>query len=208
MENNEETIIFKIITLGESGVGKTSIIKRYVHNIFDTDCLSTIGINFSFKEVERKGKKIQLKFYDTAGQEKYRSLTKSYYKNAEGVLFVFSLDNQNTFEKIKDWVDSFIQNQNGKDNIPRYLIGNKCDLERKIDEESIEDLKNKLNIKKYFETSAKESIKINEVIEELTDDLYKIYEMNNERERSQNSKKLSQQKKIKNKKDCICKIDT
>ena len=77
MENNEETIIFKIITLGESGVGKTSIIKRYVHNIFDTDCLSTIGINFSFKEVERKGKKIQLKFYDTAGQEKYRALNKN-----------------------------------------------------------------------------------------------------------------------------------
>ena len=148
MEKNEEIIIFKIITLGESGVGKTSIIKRYVHNIFDIDCLSTIGINFSFKEVERNGRKIQLKFYDTAGQEKYRSLTNSYYKNAEGVLFVFSLDDQNTFEKIKEWVDSFIQNQNGKDNIQIYLIGNKCDLERKINEESIVYLKNKLNIKK------------------------------------------------------------
>ena len=206
MDKNEEIVIFKIITLGESGVGKTSIIKRYVHNIFDSDCLSTIGLNFSFKEVEKNGKKYQIKFLDTAGQEKYRALTKSYYKNAEGVLFIFSLDDQESFIKINDWVNSFKENQSGKDNIPKYLVGNKCDLERKIDEESIEDLKKKLNIKKYFETSAKESIKINETIEELIDDLCKKYEIDNERKRSQSRKKLSEKKLTKKKNDCVCNL--
>ncbi len=91
MEKKKEVLMFKIITLGESGVGKTSIIKRYVHNIFDTDCLSTIGINFSFKEVERKGKKIQLKFYDTAGQERYNSISKNQINSSNGILLIMKL---------------------------------------------------------------------------------------------------------------------
>ena len=92
-KEEDESIMFKIITLGNSGVGKTSIIKRYVFNQFDQSAISSIGVIFSFKDVLIEGdknKKVKLKLIDTAGEEKYRSLSKTYYKNAEAVLFVYS----------------------------------------------------------------------------------------------------------------------
>ena len=91
-KEEKESLQFKIITLGDCGVGKKSIIKRYVYKNFDENQLTTIGISFSFKEVILKdGTKISLKFINTGGQEKYRALSKSYFKNAKGVLFIFSL---------------------------------------------------------------------------------------------------------------------
>ncbi|MBO7114762.1 MAG: GTP-binding protein [Bacteroidaceae bacterium] len=100
------SITFRIITLGESGVGKTSIIKRYVYNNYSDDNISTIGVSFAFKEIILKDNtKIKLKFVDTAGQERYRSLTKTYFKNTEAVLYVFSLDQEGSLEKIKEWTN-------------------------------------------------------------------------------------------------------
>ena len=102
-KENED--IMKVITLGEGGVGKTSIIRRYIDNEFDENVLSTIGLNFSFKNIELKdGNTIKLKLIDTAGQEKYRALAKSYFKNIDAVLFIFALDNQESFDNIKNWI--------------------------------------------------------------------------------------------------------
>ena len=108
MSKNE--LEFRIITVGDSGVGKTSIIRRYVHSIYDDDSLSTIGVSFSYKEVVRGKDKIKLKLVDTAGQEKFKSLTKSYFKNTDVVLFVFALDDKISFNNIKEWIELFIQN--------------------------------------------------------------------------------------------------
>ena len=84
-------LTFKIITLGDSGVGKKAIIRRFVFNTFEINKLSTIGVNFSFKDVRLKnGKNVKLKLIDTAGQERYKSVSKSYFRNADGVLFVFT----------------------------------------------------------------------------------------------------------------------
>ena len=92
---NEIEDSMKVITLGESEVGKTSIIRRYIHNIFDENNLSTIGLNFSFKYIKLKdGNTINLKLIDTAGQEKYKALAKSYFKNVDAVLFVFALNSE------------------------------------------------------------------------------------------------------------------
>ena len=99
-----DDLSFRIITIGDSGVGKTAIIRRYVYNTFDQENLSTIGVNFSFKEIILKNsQRLKLKLIDTAGQEKYRSLSKSYYKNADGVLFVFSLNDLQSFQNLNDW---------------------------------------------------------------------------------------------------------
>ena len=176
--------IYRIITLGDTGVGKTSILKRYVHNIFQDDSISTVGVGFSFKEVTLKdGTKIKLKLIDTAGQEKYRSIAKSYYKNAEGVLFVFAYDNKESFEHIEQWLDSFKENRknNGDpDNdqdIPLFLLGNKFDVVNKvIDDDTINDLKNRIKIKNFANTSAKANIGIEEVFNDLSQ---KIYNINN-----------------------------
>ena len=129
----EEEIVFKIITIGDSNVGKTSIIRRYLYNVFESSNLATIGVAFSFKEVTlENGQIIKLRLVDTAGQEKFKSVTKSYYKNTDGVLFVFDYNNPLTFENISEWIQSFEENHNGKENIPRFLLGNKSDLEHNL----------------------------------------------------------------------------
>ena len=124
--SKDNELIFNIITLGDSGVGKTSIIKRYVYDSFEEKNLSTIGIQYSFKKLTLKNKQtITLKIIDTGGQEKYRSLSKSYYKNADAALFVFSIDDIKSCEQIKGWIGEFKINNEKEENINIFLIGNK-----------------------------------------------------------------------------------
>ena len=105
MALKEEVKNFNIITLGDSGVGKTSIIKRFCENKFDDNNQSTIGINFSKKEITfNKNDKIILKLLDTCGQEKYRSLSKTYYKNAHAALFLFSMNDEESFDTINYFI--------------------------------------------------------------------------------------------------------
>ena len=196
--------LMKVITLGESSVGKTSIIRRFIHNIFDEENLSTIGVNFSFKQVKLKnGKSINIKLIDTAGQEKYKALAKSYFKNVDAVLFVFDLNDQNSFDYIKNWIDLFNDNHNGKEGIPKYLIGNKADQKREVQKDVINEFlcKNKY---KYFETSAKENNGINELFQELSEDLYTILLETGGKNRTHKTQTLNKFKRNKRKNDCIC----
>jgi small GTP-binding protein len=128
-DNEEKAIIFRIITLGDSGVGKSSIIKKYLTGVFEENNSSTVGINFSFKElIINKSQKIKLKIIDTCGQEKFRSLSKTYFKNADGVLFVFGINDKESFDNIKEWMGYFNEHKT-IENTPKVLVGNKCDLE-------------------------------------------------------------------------------
>ena len=179
----EDLPTFNIITLGDSIVGKTSIINRYIQNIFNENILSTCGFFKSAKEIVLKNnKKIKLNLCDTAGQEKYRSLNTQYVKNVDVVLFVFDLNNKKTFKNIKEWIEFFNTNnrseKKNQQNIPRYLIGNKKDLERDIEKEEIEfflaEKENKNMI--YKETSAKENNdEINNIFQEIGEKLYMDY---------------------------------
>ena len=208
MSKNE--IIFKVITLGDSGVGKTSIIRRYANNIFDESILSTVGIGFVFKDLELQNKKkIKLKLIDTAGQEKFRSLAKSYFKNTEGVLFVYSFDIPESFENLKEWIKLFKENHNGKDDIPMLLIGNKSDLEEGDEEEKIKNKKmvdqflEEYKDLKYYKTSAKDNISINELFQDLTEKMYVIN--GKDQKKGHNVLKL---KNVEKKKHCIkCRLD-
>ena len=160
---------YKIIALGDSGVGKTSILKRYAHGIFDKDTLSTIGIAFAEKDlILKSGEKVKLKLVDTGGQEKYHSLTKSYYKNAQGVLFVFAHNDKETFEHIINWIESFDENSNSRE-IPKFLIGNKNDLGKFDEKESFNSFIKEHNILRYISTSAKDNINISEIFKEMAE---------------------------------------
>ena len=185
MEDDE----FKIITLGNSGVGKTSIIKRYVYDEFYPDTMTTIGMNILFKDIIlNNSKKVKLKIIDTAGEEKYRSMAKSYYKNADGVFFVFALDDIDSFQNLEIWINNFNENyikNNDKHIIPKYLIGNKSDI--KLDKivvknELIEKLLKDNNIKHYETTSAKENKNIDKIFQEISEMIYKNYEKNGKKE--------------------------
>ena len=133
-DEGDDLIQFKIITLGDNGVGKTEIIKRFLNNNSENKTIS--------------GTKIKLKLIDTAGQENYQALASTYIKNADGVLFVFALNNQDSFHNIKKWLDNFKENNKAIDfnkTILAYLVGTKSNLEHKISKEEIEELKKENN---------------------------------------------------------------
>ena len=136
MSHDDDVIFFSLITLGDSGVGKTSLLKRFADKKYDENTISSIGFGSSIKDFSLKdGTKIRLKLIDTMGQENYRSIATSYIKNADGVFFVFAHDNRQSFDNIIKWLDDFKNNNhNIKDNstFPAILLGNKCDLEHVI----------------------------------------------------------------------------
>ena len=169
--NIEEEITLRVITLGNLGVGKTSIIKRFVNDVFDERVLPRIGLNFFNKEVIlANNKKITLRITDTFELEKYRAVSRSYCKSADGVLFVFALNNNDSLNDLKEWIQFFNENNNNK-NVVKSLVGNKCDLEKEIDENLINEFAIANNLK-YFETSAKTNEFINNIFEDMAEIMY------------------------------------
>ena len=171
-ENN--IIIFRVILIGDKSVGKTSIIKRFVFNAFDENMIGTYGMDLTIYNITLKNKKtIQLQIVDTAGQERFRSLGKGYFKNADGVLFVFAHNSQDSFDNITSWIKIFEQSNTKRLNIPRYLIGNKNDLESEIDKANIDSFLKRNDNFTYKSTSAKnDSNEIKELFEEIAERLY------------------------------------
>ena len=206
---SQEEITFRIITLGDSAVGKTSLIKRFVKDEFDELNMSTIGLDFCFKTIIiNENKEIKLKLVDTSGQEKYRSLAKAYFKNADGVLFLFALNNKSSFQNISNWMKSFIENcENDGEKIPKLLIGSKCDLESTITDDEINKFTNEHNIK-FKKVSSKENIGIEEAFLEIGEILYENHKKNKNKP-SQQSMKIEEIKdQKKKKKECLfCKSD-
>ena len=176
-EKNENKL-FKIITLGDSGVGKTCILRRFVTGKFDINTLSMIGFESSSKEIVLKnGTKVTLQLIDIAGQENYHALATTYIRNSDGVLFVFSHDSRESFNNIKKWLMSFKDNNQDIDfdkEFPAFLVGNKCDLEHTIDDFEIENLKNEYNFYGYADTSAKEGIGIDNIFYEISELLVRV----------------------------------
>ena len=151
----------KILTLGETTVGKTSILNKFTDNIFSNRQLPTIGIDFKIKNVKIGELNIELKIWDTAGQERYRNMTKQYFKGADGILLIFDLTKRDTFDKIYQWIEQLNDYSTTYD-ISIVLIGNKKDLpNREISFEEGKMKAKELNVE-YFETSAKTGENINE----------------------------------------------
>ena len=170
----EEKVVFKIISLGYSGVGKTSIIKRYVYDIFDEHFLSTIGLSFYFKNITLKNEKqIKLRFIDM-GDREGRPVKNIISSNIDAVVFIFALNNLYSLEKLKEFIKLFNENNKKSDNVIKYLVGNKSDLEQNIEQSLIDEFSNNYNLK-YHLISAKYNISINELFQEMGEDLYNNY---------------------------------
>ena len=205
---DNDDICFKIITLGNTGVGKSSIIKRFISDKFEPKTISTIGFGTFNKVIELKdGTKVKLNLIDTAGQENYKALSTSYLKNADGVLFVFANDDRKSFEDIIGWIQNYKDACNNLDfskHLPAYLIENKIDLEGGIiEKEEIEKIKNEYNIFGYAEVSSKNGQNINEMFLDMGEMLIQIY---GKKEKKQNLKLVKRPRK--KKKFCqICPTD-
>jgi len=187
---------FKIITLGNSGTGKTSIIKSFVDGVFDEYQLVTLGNSFSFKILKINGINIKLNFIDTSGQEKFRALSLSYFRHVDVVLFVFDLNEPNSFESVQYWIDFFNENNSGKNIKKKYLVGNKDDLVQKVDQDLIDELTRKNNIL-FFSTSAKNKNNIDLLFNYITNDLYDYIQKKPKNKNDNNTIKVNEISKIK-----------
>ena len=175
MSKAPNEIVFNVITLGDSGVGKTSLLRRYLYGLYDDNSMSTIGLNFSFKEIVLDNKKkVKLKLIDTGGQEKYRAIAKTYFKNADGVLFVYSIDNEDSFNNIKEWIQLFNENNNGKEGIPQILVETKNDLERVVNLEESKNFANENNLI-LISTSSKTNENVDDLFKNMAEKMYKEY---------------------------------
>lgn len=118
--------LYKIVLIGDSGVGKSSLLSRFTRNEFDLESKSTIGVEFATRSIQVDGKVIKAQVWDTAGQERYRAITSAYYRGAVGAVLVYDLSKQKTFENVARWLLEV--REHAESSIVTMLVGNKCDL--------------------------------------------------------------------------------
>ncbi|VDN97591.1 unnamed protein product [Rodentolepis nana] len=159
--------LFKLMLIGDSGVGKTCILFRFVEDSFSTSFISTIGIDFKIKTVEIDGKRIKLQIWDTAGQERFQTITSSYYRGAMGIMLVYSVTCRKSFENIQKWMKNI--SELASEDVDRIIVANKTD---KVDQRVVSAEEGLAVAQEYdvqhFETSAMNGTNIETAFYELT----------------------------------------
>ena len=202
-EENEKKYdyIFKLILIGNSCVGKSSIIQRYIQKTFNDEYTCTIGVDFFMKTLDINDNLIKLQLWDTAGTEKFKSITTGYYRGANAAFVVFDLTSRISFDSVSEWIQNYYNysNPNSEKNV--VLIGNKSDLKenREISDEEINKFAINNNIK-YFETSAKNGNNIEECFYYIAEKLMKDMK---EKGEDSNDNNIIKSDNLKNKKDII-----
>ena len=173
---NEELINFKIILVGDSSIGKTCLLMRAVNNKFTENYQATIGFEFLIMYYQVNNVKIKLQIWDTCGQEIYRSLIQGFYRNTSATLIVYSKSDRKSFDNLNSWVKD-VKNNTEQD-IPIFLIGNKCDVENQsiqVTKEEGEEYMKQFNLKYYSDVSAKTGYNVLQTFEEVAKTVYKEY---------------------------------
>ena len=165
-----EDTVYKVLLLGDSSVGKTCFLLRYCDKTFQEAHLSTIGLDYRLKSMTLNNEKnIKLQIWDTAGQDRFRALTKNYYKGANGIILIYDISTTQTFENVKVWINQIKEEANA--NVIIYLVGNKIDLpkdKRTVSEEEGQKLVDEYKFL-FKEASAKEGTNVNEIFQELVE---------------------------------------
>lgn len=158
--------LFKFLLIGDSGVGKSSLLLRFADDTYTEAYVTTIGVDFKIRTINVDNKKIKLQIWDTAGQERFRTITTSYYRGAQGIIVMYDITDRDTFENIKLWLNE-IDRYACKD-VAKLLVGNKSDLEsrRQVTYAEAEEFAKSINMI-YIETSAKNSINVYQPFEDL-----------------------------------------
>jgi len=168
MAKKQYDLLFKLLLIGDSGVGKTCILYRFSDDAFNTTFISTIGIDFKIKTIELKGKRIKLQIWDTAGQERFHTITTSYYRGAMGIMLVYDITNAKSFENIAKWLRNI--DEHASEDVEKMLLGNKCDMadRRVVSKERGEKIAVEHSIR-FLETSAKANINIDKAFYDLAE---------------------------------------
>ncbi|NP_001316249.1 ras-related protein Rab-8A [Ictalurus punctatus] len=162
--------LFKLLLIGDSGVGKTCVLFRFSEDAFNSTFISTIGIDFKIRTIELDGKKIKLQIWDTAGQERFRTITTAYYRGAMGIMLVYDITNEKSFDNIKNWIRNIEEHASA--DVEKMILGNKCDIndKRQVSKDRGEKLALEYGIK-FMETSAKANINVENAFLTLARDI-------------------------------------
>ncbi|KAA0718550.1 Ras-related protein [Triplophysa tibetana] len=161
----------QVIIIGSRGVGKTSLMERFTDDTFCEACKSTVGVDFKIKTVELRGKKIRLQIWDTAGQERFNSITSAYYRSAKGIVLVYDITKQETFEDLPKWMKMI--DKYASEDAELLLVGNKldCESDRIISRQQAERFASRISGMRFCEASAKDNFNVDEIFLKLVDDI-------------------------------------
>ncbi|XP_023654185.1 ras-related protein Rab-35-like [Paramormyrops kingsleyae] len=153
--------LFKLLIIGDSNVGKSSLLLRFADNSFSGSYITTIGVDFKIRTVDINGEKVKIQIWDTAGQERFRTITSTYYRNTHGVIIVYDVTNQESFVNVKRWLNEISQNC---DNVCTILVGNKNDnpSKKEVHFQEAQHFGDSVGVR-IFETSAKENVNVEEM---------------------------------------------
>lgn len=160
--------LFKVLLIGNSGVGKSSLLLRFADDVFHDSFMPTIGVDFKIRTIEVDGKVIKLQIWDTAGQDRFKTITSSYYRGAHGIIVTYDLTDRDSFAKVSEWMQEV--DKHSDKNVSKILVGNKKDLEenhRAVAYNEGKDLADIFNIR-FLETSAKNSNNVEEAFTLMT----------------------------------------
>ncbi len=200
-EAEDDYNLYKILLLGDTSVGKSCLLLRFCDNSFQEAHLTTIGLDFRLKTINLKDdRKVKIQIWDTAGEDRFRSITRNYYKGAKGILLIFDVTDKETFTHVRDWIERI--HEESPEGITICLVGNKIDMNesRVISNEEGKKIADEFKIP-YFETSAKSNIGVEEVFTHLVKEVDTIY-MNEHKEEVGRKTVLNQKTKNKKKKCC------
>lgn len=156
--------LFKLLLIGDSGVGKTCVLFRFSDDQYNATFISTIGIDFKIRTIEMDGKKIKLQIWDTAGQERFRTITTAYYRGAMGIMLVYDVTCEKSFENIRTWIRNI--EAHASEDVERMILGNKCDMDanRQVAYERGESLAAEYHVP-FLETSAKNNVNVDKAFQ-------------------------------------------
>ncbi|KAJ2472509.1 ras GTPase [Coemansia sp. RSA 2322] len=157
--NPEYDYLFKLLLIGDSGVGKSCLLLRFADDTYTESYISTIGVDFKIRTIELEGKTVKLQIWDTAGQERFRTITSSYYRGAHGIIVVYDVTDTETFSDVKQWLQEI--DRYASEGVNKLLVGNKSDLEdaRQVDYTAAKEFADALGLS-FLETSAKSSTNV------------------------------------------------
>ncbi len=172
--DNSSESVYKVLLLGDSTVGKTCFLMRYTDNTFQEIHMSTIGLDYRLKSMTLKsGKNVKVQIWDTAGQDRFRAITKNYYKGAHGIILIYDVTNQLSFDNVSNWINQI--KEEASDKVTIFLVGNKIDdvENRKIQTESGKNLAENFQLQ-FYETSAKTGENVEKTFQALVEKIDEI----------------------------------
>ncbi|CAE8584500.1 unnamed protein product, partial [Polarella glacialis] len=166
----EYDYLFKLLLIGDSGVGKSCLLLRFADDTYTESYISTIGVDFKIRTLDLDSKTVKLQIWDTAGQERFRTITSSYYRGAHGIIVVYDVTDKESFNNVKHWMQEI--DKYAADGVNKLLVGNKCDLSSKkvVSYDEAKELADSLTVQ-FMETSAKNALNVEQAFKMMAGEI-------------------------------------